>query len=1328
MTSHRVKAKDLAKQPFALPTGQPHQVVVQPRELAVLDVEDSHFNFDRRVLLPDLNTTDGSVPTLDKRRITGLGVIFAALTHARKHPSQGVCVTGHTDASGAASYNQTLSQDRAQNVWLLLRGKREEWRKHAAAEDNVDDFQTVLTWQHQRSDWGCDPGPINNVNGVKTRIAIGTFQERYNEEVAVQAGKDTPFRSKITVDNKVGPETWGAFYDLYMTELIDLLDLDGFSQLEALQAALFTPPGMQDFVGCGEHIPFNIVRRNPFEKGTDEHLEGPQKNPPDRRVEILFFDPGEEVKQVCHPRKGKCVPAECPIYMKLPFKQNPIGIPKGLPLAEINLKLVFRDPEGKLRPFPAGLEVQARFGDPAADAGGDRDLLTPFDDDGADAAGSSTGGSDSEGESMAVDQEPTETTTAGGLLRFIVARRGPSLFLKLMPDDRSFITADPRNLDDQKLATEAEALADIAKGRVFFRLPRTFTSQEGYFKLAPETSPPVKFDDGRFRDVNNRETQIGSREAPVELRLEIRWQFFKFTYFDRFTSSPTTVPQSSPGPGAAPPLVMLGFPIVTGPDNNPQSPPARTAWHVATGKQTVHALAWVLRVITASKPPRPLPDSNCMVRFSFTDAVFVRTEGDGKTQDAERRLVTFAAGDHTPDTPSADRLRLYDLPVDWWSTDYPVQLEGETIDKLRPFQKAAATASTLTKPYVVSLDIIVLCHNAVSPAPDSAILWDDTKIEHRFAIYDHQLQVYKPETARKESYFTKLGALSRPPDGPVLYDVPPFTRLITRGRSLYPVFDERTLRQASFKGAPVGARMALAATVPGQNGFVQGGNALSTVVAPYRAPRQDAAVLGESACALLRCCGRDGNVELFFIVQYLTASFNFAPPAFKNAPLMTNPPTGDGATDKAADCLDKVRKRWNGEDGFHKDQVVFQLGSPETARGRWRMLLARGAPGGANAAILDIHVYEKMRSHMNGTIGRWEHDDLDVAEEGQFAGAHEIGHSLGLPDEYLDTDDEPSIHQPNLRERGRGRGTPYSTDTAAMMKGNVHPRARYFWHLVLSWRDRNLLAVNGNDILIKHGPHQFTTALTPRAQDRTRFPTVSRTAAQVAAAAGPRAFCEPFVYVSGHDGFFDGAIDSTAAGSPFDGLINVRVKMAWDVTTTNDYDELKAFLARATEVIRTRFNDERKLVARGKLGTSNVRLRVLFSPRYVLRTFPHGGDTQKYLDSIDNPPLAKKDATSYNARVQTSETRFGIHAVVTVAADGTPGVVANPVPGPRSAVVRQDGSFLLIFTRPHFTDDVLRVFGQLVGLADGQIHRADDFKPLLDSLAPDLVVTHREFL
>src|SRR5690606_15088499 len=167
---------------------------IPPLRVHAIDIEDLHFNFDRSVLLPDIASVDGSEPTLDERRITGLGVVYAALVHAEQNPEQKLLVVGHTDPSGPTRYNQTLSEKRAENVQLFLFGDRDGWRYLCDAEAHTDDIQTILAWQARRAGWDCDPGRITGTNNNATRRAIGRFQERYNVEVQRTAdeGLDLP--------------------------------------------------------------------------------------------------------------------------------------------------------------------------------------------------------------------------------------------------------------------------------------------------------------------------------------------------------------------------------------------------------------------------------------------------------------------------------------------------------------------------------------------------------------------------------------------------------------------------------------------------------------------------------------------------------------------------------------------------------------------------------------------------------------------------------------------------------------------------------------------------------------------------------------------------------------------------------------------------------------------------------------------------------------------------------------------------------------------------------------------------------------------------------
>ena len=68
---------------------------------------DALFEFDKATLTPDAEET--------------LNALVPLLAKAGKHPAS---IEGHTDAKGSDSYNQTLSEKRAQTVkdWLVAKG------------------------------------------------------------------------------------------------------------------------------------------------------------------------------------------------------------------------------------------------------------------------------------------------------------------------------------------------------------------------------------------------------------------------------------------------------------------------------------------------------------------------------------------------------------------------------------------------------------------------------------------------------------------------------------------------------------------------------------------------------------------------------------------------------------------------------------------------------------------------------------------------------------------------------------------------------------------------------------------------------------------------------------------------------------------------------------------------------------------------------------------------------------------------------------------------------------------------------------------------------
>jgi hypothetical protein len=288
----------------------------------VLDVEDVHFGHDHCILMPNESVHSSDLETVDKG-LSGLDVIYAALVHHREHPLRKCIVCGHTDDTGDSNYNLLLSDRRAKSVLLVLCGNtdgREGFGDESHKNDHRDDWRRILKWIHYRFDWNCDPGDLENENPALSNLALKNFQIRYNQEVdAVKDGGYTPLFSEKITDNDIYYVLAGVykgFFDLYQKDIMERFACNTYAELAEIQASLWNNLLEKGWHGCGEHHP-----RNPEERvrkaSTDYKDEDTPPNPEDRRVEILFFDPGEEPEFKCHPEPEHpevCHPEQCLLY------------------------------------------------------------------------------------------------------------------------------------------------------------------------------------------------------------------------------------------------------------------------------------------------------------------------------------------------------------------------------------------------------------------------------------------------------------------------------------------------------------------------------------------------------------------------------------------------------------------------------------------------------------------------------------------------------------------------------------------------------------------------------------------------------------------------------------------------------------------------------------------------------------------------------------------------------------------------------------------------------------------------------------------------------
>lgn len=289
---------------FDKTTGATHIFKLRPFQGYVLEMEDVHFHHDSAVLLPDYEAHAAPPPTPatpdapaapdappHEHKITGLAVLRTCYWHAEAHPEQKILIAGHTDTSGSGDYNVPLSQMRSDSVLHVLLGNRDAWVQVSKQKHKVEDYQQILKWVAATKGWGCDPGAVDNVAGTQTKAAVKEFQKTYNQV----------FGKSIGEDGVVGAETWGAFFDLYIDALKEMLKTDD-AGLATLRTKLrFINDGLKD-VGCGENFPIEAKRFDNYRSEIN------------RRVEILFFDPDEIPEMKCHPSAKKCVPKECELY------------------------------------------------------------------------------------------------------------------------------------------------------------------------------------------------------------------------------------------------------------------------------------------------------------------------------------------------------------------------------------------------------------------------------------------------------------------------------------------------------------------------------------------------------------------------------------------------------------------------------------------------------------------------------------------------------------------------------------------------------------------------------------------------------------------------------------------------------------------------------------------------------------------------------------------------------------------------------------------------------------------------------------------------------
>lgn len=300
-----------------LAPGEENVILVRRKQATFIEFADSLFRFNSGVLLPN-----ETMPSADGVPHPGLDTVAACLRYAQAHPSKQVLITGHTDTVGSDEANVKLSRIRAQAVHGVLVGDRAEfahaaWGPHLTDDQRYpnggdgskagvlwSDYSDVLNWLAASFGWPCQCGYPGGPPWIYD--ATLKLQASYNaSDIGNAAAK--PLQKSGRFDEP----TWGAVYDCYEVKLAELLEGE-LAQLAQLRAKLGFVSPANPYVGCGEFKPIDQVGRDNY------------RSQGNRRVEVLFFDPGEEPDVPC--LQASCDPPTCILYDEAWFRRRPVPV------------------------------------------------------------------------------------------------------------------------------------------------------------------------------------------------------------------------------------------------------------------------------------------------------------------------------------------------------------------------------------------------------------------------------------------------------------------------------------------------------------------------------------------------------------------------------------------------------------------------------------------------------------------------------------------------------------------------------------------------------------------------------------------------------------------------------------------------------------------------------------------------------------------------------------------------------------------------------------------------------------------------------------------
>ncbi len=1166
-------------------------------------IDDVRFEFDSSVIL------------------TGAASEFRKLKALMDgNPGAPPAVFGHADPVGSDDYNKYLSGRRAQAVYGMLTRNTDLWEEIYSNNSGGDAWGNK-TYEAMRTAAGLEAMPNNKANRATVFAA-------YMDLVC-------------GADFKVDP---GAFL---------------------AQGA--DAKGKGDYQGCSEFNPillFSQSENSAFQPAS-MHEKRNQENGPNRRVMVFLFRPGS----VVDPGKWPCPRVNegtagckkrfwsdgekrrsfqavrrkyadtrdtfaCRFYDRLSSGSPCEGgtIPP-LPNLRIYLKLTWKDPEGKFRPFPPDFPVIVR---------------SPLG-------------------------EQNEKVGADGALSFDFPRGNKAFTLRFEHADNYLASSSAATKDTRaERYLEAKEVDDAVKdGYRVWRLPHKWSLLQSDWTI---NESHYNKTEARFEGLQPFSANVGSNGSPVECQLDPHWNFVRFEFCDRFFGTPDG------GRFGAPAMLLDGFRTAPTAKGAAPDPDTRSNWaiNITDNAKQTQALPWLIQK-KLDKSLDVKPDAAIMLQLVNSKGTFV------VSKDASTRAIETIT-DKARLAPSAELLKLYDLPELWKSTKYFTRGSGNNkfFDKVTHGEVLAANDSS--KPLIFSLDDIVLTDKSLNQA---AVAGDQLAL-----VFFHQFKqpasgganispdgVYKIGADATKTFFPYTDIAM--PVKYYVHDYPDWTRLVIVNGNMYEAFADRTPDNGSNE--VVGARAAVnwvdavAAGKPPTNEvnprppatkkdffaiqpfFAEDIHKVRSVCLPQGTyqewsspvPSFSGFFYGRFDMTLLRCCDHDGDDEVAMNMHYFRFHFDFTNPPAKN---------GDGTafntTDYKKKMLTNIPKRWNGPETMTFTDGTSGVANPgdflikpHTAgalKFQARVFFfAQEMP--QPRAHFRLNIINIPRANMGGSdgIGNFSADnEVPNPANGWFTAAHETGHGNGLPDEY---NERWSANACSYEFPGFGSqvpGDPYSiVSSALMMEGVFVVEGRYFWHGT-EW----IRTVLSTPMQVESGTHKFFLPPHNSAPARTfvHFPGFIESRAST----GTRGLFDLYLFTLGDDPYRE----RIKSGVKYDGLLCVLVKIRVKFDSVAAHSNVVNPLSNFKTQVETNLN--RRFVFSGSVGPfTYTNALVHFMPRFLVENLVKDGTpaNNQYLGGLGYNPPNSATQGDYNGKVNAVESNHPRHFLLRVVNSGATG-------------------------------------------------------------------------